>query len=192
LHPDPIEQFRYWLTEALDAQALEPNAMTLATVDAAGRPSARVVLLKGVDDQGFRFFTNYESRKARDLAANPHAALVFVWLELERQVRVEGTVTRVSREESESYFKRRPHASQLGTWASRQSERIEGRDVLEERLAALQAQYPEGEVPLPPFWGGYVVQPQAIEFWQGRASRLHDRFLYRRVNAAWQIVRLAP
>lgn len=192
LHPDPIEQFRYWLTEALDAQVLEPNAMTLATADAAGRPSARVVLLKGVDEQGFRFFTNYESRKAQELQSNPYAALAFAWLELERQVRIEGRVARVSREESEVYFQSRPHASQLGAWVSRQSEPIDGREVLEERFEALRAQYPEGEVPLPPFWGGYLIEPYAIEFWQGRESRLHDRFRYQRQDDAWEITRLAP
>lgn len=192
LHPDPSEQFRFWLAEALDAQVLEPNAMTLATADADGRPSARVVLLKGVDNEGFRFFTNYESRKARELEANPHAALVFVWLELERQVRVEGTVTRLSRAESERYFRSRPHGSQLGAWASPQSARIGGREILEEKLESLESRYHEGEVPLPPFWGGYLVKPHAVEFWQGRASRLHDRFLYRRLADAWEISRLAP
>lgn len=191
LEQDPVRQFRRWLDEALAAQVLEPNAMTLATVGEDGRPSARTVLLKGLDEAGFVFYTNYESRKAADLSANPHAALVFTWLELERQVRVEGTVSKVSRDESEAYFRSRPRGSQLGAWVSRQSAVIAGYEVLEEALAALEKRYPD-EVPLPPFWGGYRVRPDVVEFWQGRPNRLHDRFRYTRDEEGWQLVRLAP
>lgn len=191
LEKDPIRQFESWLREALQAQVLEPNAMTLATVDASGRPSARTVLLKGLSEQGFVFYTNYESRKAQDLAANPQAALVFTWLELERQVRVEGEVRKVSREDSEAYFRSRPRGSQLGAWVSAQSRVIAGYGVLEEALATLAARFP-GEVPLPPFWGGYRLEPAAVEFWQGRPNRLHDRFRYTRGETGWKAVRLAP
>ena len=192
LNPDPVEQFRTWLDEAIHAQLLEPNAMTLATVDEKGQPSARVVLLKGLDERGFVFYSNYESRKAQEIAGNAKVALVFNWLGLERQVRIQGVVREVSREESLAYFKSRPHGSQLGAWASHQSRVIQGREVLEERLAELQNKYNEGEVPLPPFWGGYRVKPHTIEFWQGRPSRLHDRFLYSLEGEAWRIERLAP
>ena len=192
LNPDPTEQFRTWLEEAIEAVLLEPNAMTLATVNGRGQPSARVVLLKGLDERGFVFYSNYESSKARDMAENANVALVFNWLGLERQVRIQGEVSKVSREESLAYFKSRPHASQLGAWASHQSRVIEGREVLEERLAELQEEYEEGQVPLPEFWGGYVVRPVAVEFWQGRPSRLHDRFLYTQEGVAWKIERLSP
>ena len=192
LNPDPTEQFRTWLDEAIEAVLLEPNAMTLATVNGRGQPSARVVLLKGLDERGFVFYSNYESSKARDMAENANVALVFNWLGLERQVRIQGEVSKVSREESLAYFKSRPHASQLGAWASHQSRVIEGREVLEERLAELQEEYEEGQVPLPEFWGGYVVRPVAVEFWQGRPSRLHDRFLYTQEGVAWKIERLSP
>ncbi len=192
LNPDPIEQFRVWLDEAIEAELLEPNAMTLATVNGRGQPSARIVLLKGLDERGFVFYSNYESDKAQDMAENSNVALVFNWLGLERQVRIRGEVSKVSREASLAYFKSRPHASQLGAWASHQSRVIEKREVLEKRLAELQEEYEEGEVPLPEFWGGYVVTPFAVEFWQGRPSRLHDRFLYTRKGEAWQIKRLSP
>jgi pyridoxamine 5'-phosphate oxidase len=195
LEADPIRQFESWLNDAVNAQTLEPNAMTLATADASGKPSARTVLLKGLDARGFVFYTNYESRKARELDANPYAALVFNWLLLERQVRVEGSVVKVSREESEAYFKSRPLGSRLGAWASRQSRVIAGHEVLQEELARLKARYPDGEVPLPPFWGGYRLRPVTIEFWQGRPDRLHDRFRYSRQGDAdgdWTLARLAP
>ena len=192
LNPDPIEQFRTWLEDAIDAKLLEPNAMTLATVNERGQPSARVVLLKGLDARGFVFYSNYESSKAREMAENSNVALVFNWLGLERQVRIQGEVQKVSREESLVYFRSRPHASQLGAWASHQSRVIEGREVLEERLAELQSEYQEGEVPLPDFWGGYAVRPHTVEFWQGRPSRLHDRFLYAQAGEGWKIERLSP
>jgi pyridoxamine 5'-phosphate oxidase len=190
--PNPIEQFKVWLQQAIDARILEPTAMTLATADKRGRPSARTVLLKNVDQHGFVFYSNYESRKANDIAENPHAALLFFWDRLERQVRVEGTISKVSREQSEAYFKSRPHGSQLGAWVSQQSSVIESRDVLEEKMRGLEARFSEGNVPLPEFWGGYVVVPEAIEFWQGRPSRLHDRLRYSKNENAWKIERLSP
>jgi pyridoxamine 5'-phosphate oxidase len=167
--------------------------MTLATVDREGRPSARTVLLKGLDGRGFMFFSNYESRKGRQLEANPHAALVFPWLVLERQVIAEGAVTKVAREESETYFHSRPRASQLGAWVSQQSSIIAGRAVLEQSMKALEAKYAGQEVPLPPHWGGWRLLPDTVEFWQGRRSRLHDRLRYRRnKDGDWTIERLAP
>jgi pyridoxamine 5'-phosphate oxidase len=190
--PDPVAQFRRWFDGALAAGVAEPNAMVLATATPDGRPSARVVLLKGVDERGFAFFTNYLSRKGRELASNPHAALTFFWPELERQVRVEGTVAPVSPEESDAYFRSRPPDSQLGAWASPQSEVVGGREMLERRLAELRERFAGGDVPRPPHWGGYRLQPQAIEFWQGRADRLHDRLCYTRAGSAWRIGRLAP
>jgi len=192
LAADPIQQFHSWLQQAIGAQLLEPTAMTLATADKAGRSSARVVLLKGLDDRGLVFYTNYESRKARELLENSNASLVFYWAELERQVRVGGTASRISRDESERYFKSRPRGHQLGAWVSTQSEVIAGRAVLEERLKEYERRYPDA-VPLPPFWGGYVVAPNEIEFWQGRPNRLHDRFRYtRQKDGLWLIERLAP
>lgn len=193
LLPDPIAQFRVWFDAATAAGVLEANAMTLSTVTPDGKPSARIVLLKGVDERGFSFFTNYQSRKGRELAANPHAALTFLWKELERQVRVEGTVTKVSPEESEAYFRTRPRNSRLGAWGSNQSEVIANREVLEQNMADFQARYPGNDVPLPPNWGGYMVKPMAIEFWQGQRSRLHDRLVYRRQpDDSWLVERLAP
>lgn len=190
---DPIAQFRVWFDAATAAGVLEANAMTLSTVTSEGKPSARIVLLKGVDARGFSFFTNYESRKGRELAANPHAALTFLWKEMERQVRVEGTVTKVSHEESEAYFHSRPRNSRLGAWGSNQSEVIANREVLEKNMAEFQARYPGENVPLPPNWGGYMVKPETIEFWQGQRSRLHDRLVYRRqADGSWLLERLAP
>lgn len=189
---DPIRQFTTWFEEAVAAQLLDVNAMTLATVSAAGDPAARIVLLKGFDESGFVFFTNYESAKGSQLAAHPRACLLFFWGELERQVRITGAIAKVSGVESEEYFHSRPFESQVGAWASAQSTPVAGRSELEARYAKLAAQYAGQVVPLPPFWGGYRVTPERIEFWQGRTSRLHDRLLYIRDGATWQRSRLSP
>ncbi len=191
--PDPIQQFQRWLRNALDAQLPEPNAMTLATADRAGRPYARVVLLKDCDASGFVFFTNYRSDKGRQLAENPHAALVFLWLELERQVRIEGTVGKIPTAESEAYFHSRPRESRLGALASRQSQVIANRQMLDERYQRLAAQYPDDIIPMPNQWGGYRVRPEILEFWQGRHGRVHDRLRYRRqTDGHWWLERLEP
>ena len=189
---DPLEQFQIWLNEALASPIKEATAMSLATVDADGQPSVRMVLLKGLDQGGFIFYSNYESRKGKALAAHPKAALGFYWDVLERQVRIEGVVSKLSREASESYFKSRPYGSQLGALASRQSEVLESRTVLEKKLADLKKRYQENEVPLPRDWGGYLVYPDRIEFWQGRPSRLHDRLRYSHTQDGWHIDRLSP
>ena len=192
LEANPIRQFQKWLQQAIEAQLLEPTAMTLATTDKNGRPSSRMVLLKGLDERGFVFYTSYESRKARELEENPNAAIVFYWAELERQARVTGAASRIPRAESEAYFKTRPRGHQLGAWVSAQSEVIARRAVLEDRLKQFEQKYPNA-VPLPPFWGGYVLAPVEIEFWQGRPNRLHDRFRYtKRADGNWLIERLAP
>jgi pyridoxamine 5'-phosphate oxidase len=190
---NPFRQFDAWFAQAVDAKLPEPNTMTLATVDSRGRPSARIVLIKGVDERGFVFFTNYESRKGRELADNPHASLLFYWIELERQVRIEGTVVKASPAESDQYFESRPLGSRIGAWASEQSQVIESRAELEAREKEISAKYGE-HPPRPPHWGGYRLIPDAIEFWQGRPSRLHDRLLYTRAveGGDWQIARLSP
>lgn len=189
---NPIEQFGAWFEEALRAEVVEPNAMTLATVDGTGQPSARIVLLKGFASNGFVFYTNYESRKGNALAANPLAALVFFWPELERQVRLEGSISKVSEQESNEYFQSRPLESRIGAWVSKQSSVIKSRNVLEQRFAELAEQYRDGDVPLPPFWGGFLLQPTSVEFWQGRPNRLHDRILYTLENGEWARNRLSP
>jgi pyridoxamine 5'-phosphate oxidase len=192
MDPDPIVQFRAWFENVIEADLHEPNAMILATATRDGRPSARTVLLKGYDERGFVFYTNYEGRKASDLEANPACALLFYWGELERQVRIEGRAVRLSGEESDAYFASRPRGSRLGAWASEQSQPVEDRSILEERVKALEAEYGGREIPRPPFWGGYRVEPDTIEFWQGRENRLHDRLVYGRIGGGWKMQRLQP
>jgi pyridoxamine 5'-phosphate oxidase len=189
---DPFRQFDKWFQEAEAAKITEPNAMTLATASRDGRPAARTVLLKGLDGRGFVFYSNYESRKGRELEINPHATLLFPWVALERQVIIEGPIAKVAREESEAYFQSRPRASQLAAWGSQQSTIIPGRGVLEETFKALEKKYSGLEIPVPPHWGGWRLAPETVEFWQGRRSRLHDRLRYRRVKDGWTIERLAP
>ena len=189
--PDPIQQFHTWFAQALDAKLPEPNAMTVATVDAAGRPAARILLIKGVDEHGFVFYTNYDSHKGHELAANPHACLLFYWIELERQVRIDGRVEKTSNEESDAYFASRPLGSRIGAWVSEQSQVIGSRAMLEAREAEIRAKYGENP-PRPPHWGGYRLVPDTLEFWQGRPSRLHDRIRYTRAGSGWQIDRLSP
>ncbi len=193
LDRDPIAQFQKWFQQAQTSKVADPNAMTLATSDKQGHPSARIVLLKGIGERGFVFFTNCESRKGRELEWNPNAALVFYWAELERQVCVAGTVSRVSAEEAAGYFRSRPKGSRLAAWVSNQSEPIPDRKLLEKKLAALAEKHPGDDVPVPPTWGGFCVAPHRIEFWQGRPNRLHDRFEYLKLlDNSWQIERLAP
>jgi pyridoxamine 5'-phosphate oxidase len=193
LADDPVEQFARWFAKAVEAELPEPSAMTLATAAPDGQPSARMILLKGFDEHGFTFFTNYASPKARELDANPHAAMVFWWDRLERQVRVAGGVERVSHEESEAYHRTRPRLSQIGAFASSQSQVIPNREALEERFAQVQDDYAGRDVPLPANWGGYRLVPIRYEFWQGRPNRLHDRFRYtREADGTWTIARLSP
>lgn len=190
--PDPIVEVRKWLKAAVDAPVRTPNAMTLATVDERGRPAARIVLLKEIDDRGFTFFTNYQSRKGADLVAHPYAALVLFWEDLHRQIRIEGVVERVTSEESDAYFSSRPRGSQLGAIASPQSKSIPTRAALEEMVAKVSHEIGEGAAQRPAYWGGFRVVPDQIELWQGQPSRLHDRVRYRKIEAGWVRDRLAP
>ena len=193
LDPNPIRQFANWFTAAIEASIRDVNAMSLATAGRDARPSVRIVLLKSFDQDGFVFFTNYESAKGKQLDANPYAALGFYWIELDRQIRISGKVEKTSREESQAYFHSRPVGSQLGAWASRQSEIVDARRVLDARMAEMTERFRKKRIPLPPQWGGYRLKPDIMEFWQGRPNRLHDRFRYTRlVNESWQIDRLAP
>lgn len=191
--PDPIQQFDRWFQDAVAAEPELPEAASLSTAGTDGRPSARIVLLKDFDERGFVFYSNYESRKGRELNENPHAALVFYWRQLKRQISITGRVDKVSRKQSEAYYKTRPRGSQIGGHASRQSEVISSRKVLEERIREVTTEYEGKEIPLPSYWGGYRLNPEAIEFWQGRSDRLHDRLLYtRQSDGGWQIERLSP
>jgi pyridoxamine 5'-phosphate oxidase len=193
LAPDPIEQFARWYRQAEEAGCVAVDAMTVATATPDGAPSVRMVLLRGVDVRGFTFFTNYESRKGRELTANPRAALLFHWAELHRQVRITGSVSRVSDEESDTYFRSRPPGSRAGAWVSRQSETITSREDLDRRYEALLREYGEQEIPRPPFWGGLRITPETVEFWQSRPNRLHDRLRYRRGDTDhWLVERLSP
>lgn len=188
---EPFVLFHHWFQEALDAKIYEPNAMVLSTV-MDNRPSSRVVLLKQLDERGFSFFTNYESQKGKSMAENPNVALNFWWTTMERQVRVEGVVEKLSEAESDAYFATRPAGSRLGAWVSEQSAVIESREVLQQRQTAFDKEYSDGEIPRPPHWGGYLVRPTVIEFWQGRPSRLHDRLQYTKEGDVWKMVRLSP
>jgi pyridoxamine 5'-phosphate oxidase len=193
LHSDPLQQFGAWFSAALAADIRDVNAMSLATATPDGKPSVRIVLLKGFDERGFAFFTNYDSEKGREIEANPSAALAFYWAQLERQIRISGAVEKTSREDSAAYFHSRPVGSRLGAWASKQSEVIDARQILDSRLTEMTERFEKGDIPLPPHWGGYRVKPDKIEFWQGRPNRLHDRFRYsRQADGTWQIDRLAP
>lgn len=190
--PDPVQMFEQWFNEAVSAEALEPNAMNLATADQKGKPSSRIVLLKQIKPEGFVFFTNYESRKAQQISENKYCALNFVWHELERQVRIEGTVEKISPKESDLYFEMRPVKSKLGAWASPQSRVIPDRNYLEQLMIDFNSKFTSTEIPRPENWGGYIVKPYLMEFWQGRASRLHDRIQYTLLENKWKIERLAP
>jgi pyridoxamine 5'-phosphate oxidase len=191
LHPEPIQQFNNWFQQAISAGVPEPNAMTLATVDAQGQPSSRIVLVKDIQPRGLSFFTNYQSRKGRELEQNPKAALTFFWAGLERQVCFRGACSKLSREESAAYYKSRPLGNRLGAWVSNQSTPIPDREFLEKRMEEISAKFGEAP-PLPDYWGGYLLTPVTVDFWQGRPSRLHDRFLYTRDGDSWKIERLSP
>lgn len=190
--PSPFVQFKKWFQQAVEAEVKEPSAMTLATVDAFGKPHSRIVLLKGADENGLTFFTNQASDKGKEIEANPHVSLCFYWTELERQVRIEGTAEKLPREVSESYFKTRPYMSQIGALASNQSEVVENRGYLDKKFEDLKLKYPEGQVPMPETWGGYKITATYFEFWQGRRSRFHDRIAYRQHQQSWHITRLSP
>ncbi len=193
LHPDPYKQFEKWLTEAANAGVVEPDAFTLSTVSAEGKPSSRILLLRNFDHRGFTFYTNYESQKGRDIAENPHVAMNFFWTDVERQVRVCGVAMKISTMESMDYFKSRPRASQIGAWASEQSRELVSREMLEQKIKDIEDRFRGKTVEKPPHWGGYIIKPETIEFWQGRPSRLHDRFLYtHKGNGNWSIKRLNP
>jgi len=189
---EQVTQFSAWWNEAIESKIDEVNAMTLATVTAAGKPDARIVLLKGFTPEGFSFFTNYNSRKGKEMAANPFATLVFFWKELERQVRIEGSVEKLDAASGDAYFHSRPAGSRIGAWASPQSAVIDNRSILEENVQQLEKKYPDGNIPRPEYWGGYIVKPVQVEFWQGRSNRLHDRILYRQNHGHWVKERLAP
>lgn len=192
VNANPVAQFRQWFDQACSADLVEPNAMSISTVDEQGRPNIRTVLLKAYDDRGFVFYTNYTSQKAQDIANNANIALLFPWLPLERQVKILGRAEKVSTAESMKYFLSRPHGSRLGAWVSNQSKVISGRKVLEMKLEEIKRKFSDGEIPLPDFWGGFRVVPRLIEFWQGRESRLHDRIQYERMDDEWAVSRLAP
>lgn len=192
LHSDPLQQFSHWFDEAVEVMQFEANAMTLATATPDGKPSLRIVLLKGIESGAFVFYTNYESKKGKEIALNPNVSVVFFWHPLERQVIVEGRVEKVSPEESEAYFQSRPLESRLGAWASQQSRDLPDRETLEARFRDVQALYPDGNIPKPPYWGGYRIIPERLEFWQGRPGRLHDRLVYEKNGTTWEIHRLSP
>lgn len=189
---NPFDQFTAWFDQALLSEVVEPNAMSLATADGNGNPSVRIVLLKGFDRDGFRFFSNYNSRKGKELDENPNASLCFFWPELERQVRLEGEVIKLDREKSEEYFQKRPRLSQIGAWASNQSDEVSSREELEERFEKLKKKFEDHAIPVPEYWGGYLLKPSSVEFWQGRRGRLHDRLLYVKKAGKWAVKRLAP
>jgi pyridoxamine 5'-phosphate oxidase len=192
VNPDPFRQFSAWFDQATKSGILEPNAMSHATVSPDGQPSIRIVLLKGVDEHGFIFFTNYESRKGRDMEMNPKSSLLFFWGELERQVRIEGVIEKISKASSKAYFDSRPEGSRIGAWSSNQSEIVDSRDTLEQRFEENKKLYAGKDIPMPDYWGGYRLVPSMIEFWQGRGSRMHDRIRYRQIDAHWNIDRLSP
>lgn len=192
VNKDPVLQFEKWFKEAIDAKVNEPNAMTLATSTSDGKPSARILLLRNFDEKGFVFYSNYTSRKGEEITANPNAALLFFWPELERQVRIEGVLVKQTADESDLYFNSRPRGSKLGAWTSEQSKIVASRKALDDAYEAMSKKYPDNNVPRPAYWGGYVLQPTSIEFWQGRPSRLHDRILYSKEKGNWKIERLAP